>query len=99
MSNTLWGWGMEQRVGGACGPPQVWNKLTWAPSLPQRLAARAPWSAYDGVRGDITWMSDFWPPGKGRCVRARTSREESEVGCHLQAQDTGALSVQMAAGY
>lgn len=43
-------------------------------------------------------MADFWPPGRGRCVQERRSREEGEVGFRLQVPDTVAPSVQMAAG-
>lgn len=42
---------------------------------------------------DITWMSDFRPPSKDRCVRDRMSRVEDEVGSRPQAQGTVARSV------
>lgn len=39
----------------------------------------------DHAGEDITWMSDFWLPGKDRCVWDRMSRVEDEVGSHPQA--------------
>lgn len=77
---------------------RAWNKLAWTPLPPRRWVPSLPKSDCDHAEGDITWMSDFWPPGKGQCAQERMIREEGQVVSYLQVIDTVALSVQTAAG-